>query len=171
MSSVPGIVCSLLVFSALRTHTHTKIQNKVFKRSYDPSLTYFTGKSQALSYLLYSVTSLIRSSMEILLLSCLKSGEKRDSLSSAPWLSLNTDLEPFERVWNMYLILILKPLDKWATNHLALTWQTRQTACGTFPVYCKTACWVSTTFEQSVVDRKGADRQKDMLARRHRWYF
>lgn len=72
------------------------------ERSYDPSLTYFTGKAQAVSYLLYSDTSLIRSSVEILLLSCLKSGEKRDSRSSAPWLSLNTDLEPFERVWNVH---------------------------------------------------------------------
>lgn len=44
-------------------------------------------------YLLYSDTSLIRSSVEILLLSCLKRGENRDSLSSAPWLSLNTDLQ------------------------------------------------------------------------------
>lgn len=35
----------------------------------------------------------MRSSVEILLLSCLKSGEKRDSLSSAPWLSLKTDLK------------------------------------------------------------------------------
>lgn len=45
-----------------------------------------------LLYLLYSVMSLSRSSVEILLLSCLKSGENRDSRSTVPWLSLNTDL-------------------------------------------------------------------------------
>lgn len=43
-------------------------------------------------HLLYSDTSFMRSSTEILLLSCLKSGEKRDSRSNAPWLSLKTDL-------------------------------------------------------------------------------
>lgn len=48
-------------------------------------------------YLLNSDTSLIKSSVEILLLSCLKRGEKRDSRSSAPWLSLNTDLQYIER--------------------------------------------------------------------------
>lgn len=35
-------------------------------------------------YLLYSVISLIKSSMEILLLSCLNKGENRESLSTFP---------------------------------------------------------------------------------------
>lgn len=49
--------------------------------------------SKTLLYLLYSVMSLSRSSVEILLLSCLKRGENRDSRSTMPWLSLNTDLK------------------------------------------------------------------------------
>lgn len=77
------MVCSLLVFSALQTQnilSHTE-------REKPPNVRNSLGL-----HLLYSDTSFTRSSTEILLLSCLKSGEKRDSLSNAPWLSLKTDL-------------------------------------------------------------------------------
>lgn len=50
-------------------------------------------KSFHKSYRLYSDTSFKRSSVEILLLSCLYNGENLESLSTFPWLSLNTDLK------------------------------------------------------------------------------
>lgn len=49
-------------------------------------------KLKTAPYRLYSAISLIKSSMEILLLSCLNKGENRESLSTFPWLSLNTGL-------------------------------------------------------------------------------
>lgn len=83
-----------LQFAGLLSPAPTKIRIKYCKKCYYilPWRTYFVGQAYSMPYLLYSDTSLIRSSVEILLLSCLKRGEKRDSLSSAPWLSLNTDL-------------------------------------------------------------------------------
>lgn len=41
-------------------------------------------KLKSVPYLLYSAISLIKSSMEILLLSCLNKGENRESLSTFP---------------------------------------------------------------------------------------
>lgn len=42
------------------------------------------SKLETFPYLLYSAISLIKSSMEILLLSCLNKGENRESLSTFP---------------------------------------------------------------------------------------
>ncbi len=116
-------------------------------------------------YLLYSVMSLMRSSEETLLLSCLKSGEKRLSLSTVPWLSLNTDLEYTDgrHVWlNLNTLLIVRELFFWAFVLAKLkqqrcgylTLQTRQKACGTFQVCYRIAYWISTSFGQSGTRRE-----------------
>ena len=83
MSRFPGMVCSLLVFSALPgQQSHN--QRPEGRRQDDANAQYGGGGGERGSYFLYSETILMRSSVEILLLSCLKSGEKRDSLSSVP---------------------------------------------------------------------------------------
>jgi len=99
MSRFPGMVCSLLVFSALQRATRTALTkhpqaNWADDRKMEEEEEEEEDAATDGPYFLYSEAILMTSSVEILLLSCLKSGEKRDSLSSVPRLSLNTDLSP-----------------------------------------------------------------------------
>lgn len=73
------------------------------------------------------------------------------------------DSEQIRHFWFFWFFTKLLDEKRWT-----LTWRTRQTACGTSPVCCKTACWVSITSEQSVIKMK---KWRDTLTRRHSWYF
>lgn len=105
----------------------------------DPSRINFIKKNrrkQKVTRFLMSASSLRRSSVEILLLSCRCSGENLPSMSKLPWASLNTCLERHSRKATAesqprYVLALLRK--SWENVALCLTWPPRRRASCTDP--------------------------------------
>lgn len=144
MSRVPGMVCSLLVFSALWTpNTRSNADTSAFRPERPAQASPPVFRHQLHQVVYWNLVALLFE----------ERWETRLPVQRPVVIPKNGPIKGQLGQCKENTASALRA----RLNFWPLTWQTRRTAYGTGPVYCRSACWISLSSGQSVGGRGVSD--------------